>query len=96
VLLQTSIMQHRIGTIGTVACKWVRTAMGYRLDGRGLICIYSTASRPAKGPSGFRGTLAYGVKRSGWEADYSLPSNAAVKSGRGISPLPPMFSEVLN
>jgi hypothetical protein len=49
------------------------------------IFLYSTASRPALGPTQVHiqwvpGTLSPGEKRPGSEADHSSPSNAEVKN----------------
>jgi hypothetical protein len=56
------------------------------LDGRSCqqceeICLYSTASRLALGPT-------QGVKRQGREADRSPLPSADVKNGEAMSPLP--------
>jgi hypothetical protein len=50
---------------------------------------YSTVSRPAMGPTQTPiqcapGNLSQAVKRSGREADHSLPSNAEIKNGGAI------------
>jgi hypothetical protein len=71
---------------------------GYGLDGPGLILgkdkifLYSTASRPALGPTQpliqwVLGALSLGVKRKGRESDHSPPSSDEVKNGGAIPPL---------
>jgi hypothetical protein len=64
----------------------------YGLDDRGFesqqglrIFLFTTASRPALGPTQppiqwVPGALSLGVKRSGREADHSPPSSAEVKN----------------
>jgi hypothetical protein len=71
-----------------------------RLDGRGSIpskgkAFFSTPQRPDRfwGPlnllfNGYRGTLSPGVKRPERETDHSPPTNAEVKNGGDIHPLP--------
>jgi hypothetical protein len=66
-------------------------------DSRHEIFLYSTASRPALGPTQpliqwALGALPAEVKRQGHVADHSPPSNAEVKNGGAIPPLPYMFS----
>jgi hypothetical protein len=69
------------------------------LDDRGIrvlfpqgqeIFVFSTAFRPALGPSQSPANGAFypGVKRPGREADHSLPSSAEVKNGDAMPPLP--------
>jgi hypothetical protein len=81
----------------------VGVAMGYGLDGRGSISgrvkvfLFSTASRPALGPTRSRiqripGTFFPGVKRPGREANHSPPTNTEVKNGGAILPLPHISS----
>jgi hypothetical protein len=58
------------------------------------IFFSSTVSRPALGPTQppiqwVPGALSPGLKWQEREADRSLPSNAEVKNGGAISPLPP-------
>jgi hypothetical protein len=67
-------------------------ALGYVLDDRGFeswlglgIFLYTTASRPALGPTQppiqwIPGALSLGVKRPGREADHSSQSSAEVKN----------------
>jgi hypothetical protein len=77
----------------------VSAGTGDGLDGHGLILqgqeifLYSTASRPALGPTQppvqwVPEALSPGVKRPGCEADHSPPSSAEVKNGVTIIPLP--------
>jgi hypothetical protein len=59
--------------------------------------LFSTASRPALGPTQppiqwVPGTLSPGGKWPGHEADHSPPSFAEVKNGGAIPPLPHMSS----
>jgi hypothetical protein len=73
------------------------TAMGYGLDGQGLIPFRdksflhsiqtSSGAHPASYPVG-TGVLSPGAKSPGREADHSPPSNAKVKNGGAIPPLP--------
>jgi hypothetical protein len=67
-------------------------AKGYGLDGRGSIpgkgeifFIFSTVARRALGPT--QPPIQW-VKRPGREADHSPPSNAEVKNGGILPPLP--------
>jgi hypothetical protein len=74
--------------------------LGYGLDDQGFdyrqglgISLFTTASRPALGPTQppiqwVPGDLALGVKRPGREADHSLPSSAEVENAWAIPPLP--------
>jgi hypothetical protein len=67
------------------------TKMGYRLDDSGFesqqelgIFLFTTASRPALGPTQspikwVTGALSLGVKRPVREADHSPPSSGEVK-----------------
>jgi hypothetical protein len=67
-------------------------ALGYGLDDRGFgsrqglgIFLFTTASRPALGPTEppirwVLGALFLGVKRSGCEADFAPPSSVDVKN----------------
>jgi hypothetical protein len=77
--------------------------MGHRLDGRGsipgreTIFLFSIASRPALGPiqppiQWVPGAISPEVKRPGREAGHLPPSNAEVKNGGAIPPLPDMSS----
>jgi hypothetical protein len=55
--------------------------------------LFSTASRPALGPTQppiqwVPGVLSPGVKRQGREADHSPQTSAEVKNGEAIPPLP--------
>jgi hypothetical protein len=80
----------------------VGIATGYGLDDRGSILergkiLFSTASRPALGPTQppiewVPGAISPGVKGPGRETDHSPPSSADVKNGGAIPPLPHMFS----
>jgi hypothetical protein len=82
----------------------VGIAMGYGPDGQGsipgrskIVCLFSTASTPALGPTQphpqwVTGALSPRVKRLGREADHSHPSSAEVKNGGTIPPLPPHTS----
>jgi hypothetical protein len=54
------------------------------------ISLYSTASRTALGPIRPPTQWTPGVKRPGYEADHSPPSNIEVKNGGTIPPLPHM------
>jgi hypothetical protein len=61
------------------------------------ICLYSTAPRPALGPTQppiqwGTGVLSPAVKRPKRETDHSPPSGAEVKNGGAIPPLPHMSS----
>jgi hypothetical protein len=54
--------------------------------------FFSTASRPVLGPTQAPikwglGALSPGIKRQGFEADHSAPSNAQVKNGGAITSL---------
>jgi hypothetical protein len=66
------------------------------------IFLYSRESRPTPEPTQppiqwVPGALFLGVKRLGREADHSPPSNAEVKNGEAIPPLPPhLHGFVLN
>jgi hypothetical protein len=79
----------------------VGIAVGCGLDsqgsipGRGKIFLFSTASRPALGPTQppiqwVPGVISLGVKQPGHEADYLAPSSAEVKNSGVIPPLPHM------
>jgi hypothetical protein len=81
----------------------VSIATGYGLDDRGSIpskgkiFLFSTASRPALGPTQpsiqyVLGALSPGVKQPGREADHSPPSIAGLKNGGAIPPLLRMSS----
>jgi hypothetical protein len=65
-----------------------------RLPGGGLgIFLFTTASRPALGPTQppiqwVPGALSLGVKRLGREADHSPPSSAEVKNAWSCTPTP--------
>jgi hypothetical protein len=67
---------------------------GYGLDGRGSIPgrgkrFFCTPQGPDRSYIQWvPGALSPGVRRPGREADHSLPSNAEVKNGRGLHPLP--------
>jgi hypothetical protein len=75
----------------------VGTAMGYELDGRGSIFLFSTAPSQALEPTpsllsnGYLG-LSQRVKRQGREADYLTPSSAEVMNGGAVPPLPHLSS----
>jgi hypothetical protein len=64
------------------------------IPGRGGIFLFSTASRPALGPTEppiqliCWGLLQGGVKRPGCESDKSPPSSAEYKNDGAIPPLP--------
>jgi hypothetical protein len=67
------------------------------IRGRRNIFFSSTVSRPALGPTslfstGYRGRFPGGVKWPGHETDHLPPSNAEVKNGGAIPPLPHMSS----
>jgi hypothetical protein len=69
----------------------VGTATGYWLDGRGSTPGRCTSSRPAllltQSPiQCLLEALSPGVKRSGYEADHSVPSSAEVKHGGSTPP----------
>jgi hypothetical protein len=72
------------------------------IPGRGNIFLFSTASRPAMGPTQpliqkVPRALFQRAKRSGSEADHSPPFSAEVKNGEAL--LPPslcLHSVVLN
>jgi hypothetical protein len=78
------------GRNGTGIAQWL--ALGYRLDDQGFesrqgmgIFLFTTASRPALGPTQLfiewvPGALSLGVKWPGREADHSRPSSAEVKN----------------
>jgi hypothetical protein len=84
----------------------VSIATGYGLDGRGVRIrfpvgsrIFSTASRPALGPTHppiqwVLPALSSGVKRPGCETGQS-PSNAEVKNDEVILPLPICHHDVV-
>jgi hypothetical protein len=60
------------------------------------ILLYSSASRPALGPTQppiqrVPGVLSPVVKRPGYEANHSPPSSAELKNGGAIFSLPHMF-----
>jgi hypothetical protein len=55
------------------------------IPGRGRTVLFSTASKPALGPTS-------GVKRPGRKADHSSPCSAEVKNDGAIRPLPHMSS----
>jgi hypothetical protein len=57
------------------------------------IVLFSTTFRPALGLTQsplqwVEGAASPGIKRTGCEADHSLPSCAKVKNGRAIPPVP--------
>jgi hypothetical protein len=72
-------------------------APGYGLDGWGFesrqglgIFLSTTASRPTLGPTQpsihwVPGALSLGIKRPGYEADHSPPSNGEVKNALSCS-----------
>jgi hypothetical protein len=72
--------------------------LGCRLDDRvqvqqGLVIFFTTASRPALGPTQpliqwVPGVLSLGVKQPGHEADHSPPSSAEVKMFGAIPSFP--------
>jgi hypothetical protein len=81
----------------------VGLATAYLLDGPGSILgkdkifLFSTASRPAVGPTQppiqwVPGALSPGVKRKWREADHSPPSSDEAKNGGAIPPLAHMPS----
>jgi hypothetical protein len=88
-------------------CLWSRgSSVGivtpYGFDGQGLnpgrdkIYLFSTASRPAVGPTQppiqwVLGEISSGVKRQEREADHSPPSRAEANNGVAISPPPYVF-----
>jgi hypothetical protein len=76
-------------------------ALGYGLDDgfesrQGLgIFLFTTASRPALGPTQspiqwVPGALFLGIKRQGREADHSPPSSAEVKNPWSYASIPPL------
>jgi hypothetical protein len=72
----------------------IATGCGLGFDSRQghEIFLYSTASRPALGPTCsplklVPGDLSPGLKQTGREADYSPPSSGDVKNGGVIPPL---------
>jgi hypothetical protein len=78
-------------------------ALGYGLDGRGLvvsrqglqIALFTTASRPPLGPTQppvqwIPGALSWGVKRPGREADHLPLSTAEVKNAWSYTSAPPI------
>jgi hypothetical protein len=77
-----------------------RWATGWMIGGfesrRGLgIVLYTTASRPAVGPTQppiqwVPGALSLGVKRPVREADHSPPSSAEVKNAWSYTSTPPI------
>jgi hypothetical protein len=72
----------------------VGIATGYGLDdGRVKNFLFSTSSRQAMGSTQppiqcVPGALSPGIKRPGRETDHSPPTNAEVKNGGAIYPLP--------
>jgi hypothetical protein len=66
--------------------------MGYELDGRGSIFLFSIAPSQALEPissllpNGYLG-LSPGVKRQGREADYLTPPSADVMNDGAVPPL---------
>jgi hypothetical protein len=77
----------------------IRLPTGYGVDGRGSnpgrgkIFMFSTASRPAMGPTQppiqwVPGTISPGLKRPKREGDNSPPSSAEVKNDAATTPLP--------
>jgi hypothetical protein len=67
------------------------------IPGRGNIFLFSTAYRPALGPTHppiqwVPGLRSPGVKRPDREADHSPPSSAEVNNGGAIPPPPRMSS----
>jgi hypothetical protein len=80
--------------------------MGYGMDGPGLIPgsarffsspqhadrLWGPPSPPIKWVPG---ALSPGVKQQGHEADHSPPSNAEVKNGGAIPPLPPCLNGIV-
>jgi hypothetical protein len=60
--------------------------------------LFFTASRPNLGPTrplsdGYQPALSLGVKWQGHEADHSPPSNAKIRNGEAMPPLPHMSSQ---
>jgi hypothetical protein len=79
--------EHRFSLIGLQAER-----SGFDSRQGEEIFLFSTASRPALGPTQppiqwVPGGLSVGVKRLGREADHSHPSSAEVKNGGAIPPL---------
>jgi hypothetical protein len=75
----------------------VGVALGYWMDGRGSIFLYSTTSRPALGPTHppiqwVLAVVSPGVKRQRLEDDHSSSSSAEIKNGVAILALPNTFS----
>jgi hypothetical protein len=81
----------------------VSIVMGFGLDRwgsipcRSKIFLFSTASRPAMGPTQpsiqwVLGVSSLRVKQLGHEADHSPPSSADIKNGGAIAPLHLMSS----
>jgi hypothetical protein len=85
-LLNSLQLRSRGSSVGIVA--------GYGLDdrgsilGRGKILLISVTSRPGLGT-----TLVKSVPGVNREADHSSPSNAEIKNGGAIPPLPPKSSQ---
>jgi hypothetical protein len=70
----------------------LRTERPGSIPGRCKIFVFSTAFRPALGPTQTTiqwvlGALSTGVKRPAREANHSPPSNAVVKNGGAVPPL---------
>jgi hypothetical protein len=65
----------------------VGIATGYGA-GRGKIFHFSTASRPALGPTQPPMQWVPGVERQGREADHSPTSGAEMKNSGAVSPFP--------
>jgi hypothetical protein len=93
---------HTSTNINRSLDKSVGIVTGHGLDGlgsipnRGKIFLFSTASRPALGPTQppiqwVPWVLSLGAKWPGYKADHSHPSNAEAKN-RAATPLPCMSS----
>jgi hypothetical protein len=92
----TNIIVEGKPTIAELVLRRVRRP-GFESPERQEVCIFFTASRLVLGPTQsaiqwVAGALSPGIKRSGREADHSLPSSTDFKNVGAIPPLPHMSS----
>jgi hypothetical protein len=99
----SNIFSPNTGTYSKSPDSSVGIATGYRLGGRGSIpdrgqiFLFSTASKPAIGPTQPPTQYAAGdpspeIKRPGREAEHPPQSSVEVKNGGAIPPLPHVFT----